>query len=199
MRNGNYVVILIAFFLISGSFSLLTYYSPPHLVSLGMARKWIGPVQCIGVLLEIIVFPFLPRLLGRFGYRVCLSAGALCLVARHLIFVFSSSLWLLALSYLLAGMMVVLFYIGASIMVNHLASRSVRASAQTILVLIGSGLGPLVTNASVSLWLSSHPGDLRPVFLFAGVLAAFAVVVIEWRGRQFRVGPEEAAVHAVMR
>ncbi len=197
MRNGNYVVILISFFLISGSFSLLTYYSPPHLVSLGMARKWIGPVQCIGVVLEIIAFPFLPRLLGRFGYRVCLSAGALCLVARHLIFVFSSSLWLLALSYLLAAMMVVLFYIGASIMVNHLASRSVRASAQTILVLIGSGLGPLVTNGSVSLWLDAYPGDLRPVFLFAGVLAALAVVVIEWRGRRFRVGPEAAVVQEV--
>ncbi len=185
MRNGNYVAILIAFFLISGSFSLLTYYSPPYMASLGLAREWIGPIQCIGVILEIIVFPFLRVLLVRWGYRRCLVFGSLCLVVRHLLFAHSSSLWVLSLSYVFAGLLVVFFHIGASIMVNELASNRVRASAQTLLVLAGSGLGPLVTNAAVGLLIGDNDAALHRVFWFAAILAMLAAIVIFVRGERF--------------
>ncbi len=182
IRNGDYVAILVAFFLLSGSFSLLTYYSPPYLVSLGVTRPWVGPIQCIGVVIEIAVFPFLRFWLARGGFRTCLALGAFCLVVRHLLYVVSTSVFWLCLSYVLAGLMVVLFHIGASILVNQLASASVRASAQTLLVLLGSGLGPLVTNAAVAGLLHYSEGDLRWVFLLAAVLAALATGVIWSRG-----------------
>ena len=185
LRSGNYVVILVSFFLISGSFSLLTYYSPPYLASLGLARHWLGPIQCIGVVVEIAVFPFLRVLLARWGYRRCLVLGCACLFLRHLLFVYSTTVWLLCLSYVLAGLLIVFYHIGASIFVNELASKSVRASAQTLLVLLGSGLGPLVTNA-VAGWLMA-PGEqaLVPVFGFGAVLAGLAAAAILFRGQQF--------------
>lgn len=191
MSNGNYVAILISFFLISGSFSLLTYYSPPHMASLGMARSWIGPIQCIGVLLEIALFPFLRILLVRWGYRRCLVLGAACLVVRHLIFAFSGSLLVLSLSYVFSGMLIVLYHIAASIMVNYLATNAVRASAQTLLVLAGSGLGPLVTNLVVGLLVGEGEGGLKGVFVFAAVLAFLAGVVIFMRGEKFEIADRE--------
>lgn len=185
MRNGNYVAILIAFFLISGSFSLLTYYSPPYMASLGMPRQWIGPIQCIGVVMEIMVFPFLRILLVRWGYRRCLVFGALCLVIRHLLFAHSSTLWLLSMSYVFAGLLIVFFHIGSSIMVNELATHRVRASAQTLLVLAGSGLGPLVTNGVVGLLVGDDDAALYRVFWFAAILALLAAMVIFSRGDRF--------------
>ena len=192
MRNGNYVSILISFFLISGSFSLLTYYSPPYLASLGMSRQWIGPIQCIGVVIEILIFPFLRLLLVRWGYRRCLVFGALCLVVRHLLFAYSDSLWLLSTSYVFAGLLIVFFHIGASILVNELATNAVRASAQTLLVLLGSGMGPLFTNWGVGFLLGDDGSDLSPVFLFAAGLALLAAAVIFSRGAAFECRPGEA-------
>ena len=184
MSNGNYVAILISFFLISGSFSLMTYYSPPYLVSLGMAREWIGPVQCIGVVLEIALFPFLRVLLARWGYRVCILLGILSLVIRHLLYASSNWLLLLALSYLFSGLFIVFYHISVSILVNEMASRRVRASAQTLLVLLGSGLGPLVTNWVAGRFVVGTGEDLTALFLFAAGLAGMASVVIGLRGRK---------------
>lgn len=185
IHNRNYVVILISFFLISGSFSLLIYYSPPYLASLGMHIKWIGPVQCIGVILEVLAFPYLRILLERWGYRYCLILGALCLMIRHLLYVISESLWLLSISYMLAGMLIVFFYIGASIMVNHMAGKSIRASAQMLLVLIGSGLGPLFTNIVVAFLMQETDANLTRVFLFAALLAFISIAIIWERGNAF--------------
>ena len=187
MLDRNYVAILVSFFLISGSFSLLTYYSPPHMASLGMARSWIGPIQCIGVILEILLFPFLRVLLVRWGYRRCLVLGAACLVVRHLLFAFSDSLWVLSFSYVFAGLLIVFYHIGASIMVNYIATSAVRASAQTLLVLVGSGLGPLATNLVVGLLVGDGEGGLKGVFLFAAALAFLAGCVIFCRGAKFEI------------
>lgn len=190
LKSGNYVVILISFFLISGSFSLLTYYSPPYLASLGLERHWLGPIQCIGVVVEIAIFPFLRVLLARWGYRRCLVFGCACLVLRHLLFVYTTSVWILCLSYVLAGLLIVFYHIGASIFVNELASNSVRASAQTLLVLLGSGLGPLVTNAAAGWLMGTGEHALLPVFGLGALLAGLAGALILVRGQRFEAPSE---------
>ncbi|MDA7523061.1 hypothetical protein N8535_01355, partial [bacterium] len=73
-----------------------------------------------------------------------------------------------------------------SILVNMIAGKSVRATAQTLLVVFGSGLGPMLSNF-VAGRLSENAGNsLRPIFGFGMLLALAALALIVWRAPQLR-------------
>lgn len=184
LGNGAYVTVLVVYFLVASSFSIQAIYSPLMLEDLGLARAWIGPAQCLGVVLEVFLFRWQRRFVHRFSHAGTILVGAVCLLARHLIFSFSDHLPLLILSHVLTGMVIVFHHIGASLLVNALAPRAVRSTAQTLLVLFGSGLGPMFANCSVG-WLTRATGqDLRVVFLFALALAAAGCVILLLAGRR---------------
>lgn len=184
LRDPNYLVILASMFLIAGSYSLLTYYSPPFLERMGVSRVWIGPVQAIGVISEILFFQCQPVLLRRWNYTAIILIGCLALFTRHLIFSVTGSIWILCLSYVIAGMIVVFYHMGASMLANTLAEPEVRSTAQTLLIFSGSGLGPMAANALAGALTTRFPNSLQPVFLFAAGLAGLATVLILLRSRQ---------------
>jgi predicted MFS family arabinose efflux permease len=178
LANPNYLVVLLSMFLLSGSFSLVTFYSPPFLEELGMARPWIGPAQAIGVVFEVWLFQHQPELIRRLNLVRTVVLGCLALVVRNLMFSVLSDLWLLAFSYLLAGAFVVLYHIGASMLVNRLATDAVRASAQTMMGICSMGLGPMFANWMAGRLAAMSGNNLRPVFLFATFLAMLATLLI---------------------
>jgi MFS family permease len=184
LGNLDYLAILVSFFLVAASFSIYAYYSSPHLEDLGLHRAWIGPVQSAGVILEIVLFRWRTRLIGRAGYATPILVGCVALGARHLLFAWCGSLAVLAASYLLVGVVVVFYHIGVSILVDRIALPEVRSTAQTLLVLCGSGLGPMFANWSTGRITTALGPGLQPVFLFAGLLAFLAALVIWLRRRQ---------------
>jgi MFS family permease len=192
--DTNYLVLLFSMFLMAGSFSLLTYYSPPLLQDIGVPRPWIGPIQAIAVVCEIVLFQWQPLLLRRWSYAAVILIGCVALATRHLLFGFVENAWVLSGSYLLAGMVIVFYNQGVSILVNAMAEIEVRATAQTLLLLFGQGLGPLFANALTGRLAGAAGTDLRPVFFFAAALAGVAALVLAWRGRRLnhagRVGLE---------
>jgi PPP family 3-phenylpropionic acid transporter len=183
LREPDYLVLLGAFFLVSASFSFVVYYGPPYLKANGVKTAWIGPIQCIGVLLEIVLFPFLKTYIRRWGFALTLMIGCVCLLLRHLVYYFSTDPLMLSLSYLLAGMVIVFFHIVASILVNTMAAREIRATAQTMLVVFGSGLGPMLSNYLASLLTQQTGNSLRPVFGLGMVLAGCACLLLVTRYR----------------
>jgi hypothetical protein len=96
LTDPNYVVLLVSMFLMAGSFSLLTYYSPPRLQEAGVSRPWIGPVHAIGVIFEIVLFQWQPGLLRRWNYTGVILAGCVTLTLRQLLFAFSDNAWVLS-------------------------------------------------------------------------------------------------------
>jgi hypothetical protein len=177
-KNPTYLVILISYFLISASFTVQAFYSPPRLADLGLSRAWIGPVQSIGVVMEIIMFRYRSVVIAHLSYSGSILFGCLVLTVRQLLFAYVSDLTVLSLSYLLVGVTVVFYHIGVSILVDAIATTEVKATAQTLLVLCGSGLGPIFANAAVGI-LTRHTGpDLKAVFLFGTVLAGLASALI---------------------
>ena len=187
VRDTNYVMILGSFFLIAASFSILVYYSTPYMEECGIDRAWVGPIQCIGVLLEIAIFPYLRRFIREWGFAATMTVGALALFVRQLCYAFSTNPWILSLSYLLAGMLIVFYHIVASILINQLAAREVRATAQGLFVLCGSGLGPMFANWVTGLFMRDGATDLQPVFLFAAGLALLATLLIASRWKHLRL------------
>ena len=182
-RQTDYLVLLAAFFLVSASFSFVVYYGPPYLRTSGVDQAWIGPIQCIGVILEIMLFPFLRNYLRRWGFATTLLIGCVCLFARHLVYYVSNNPWMLSLSYLLAGMVIVFFHIVASILVNMMAGKEIRATAQTLLVVFGSGVGPMLSNYLAGVLTQQSGNSLRPVFGLGMLLAFVACLLIVSRYR----------------
>ena len=183
-RNPSYLVVLGSYLLIAASFAIQAYYSPPRLLDLGLARAWIGPIQSVGVIWEILLFRWRSIIVNRLGYSGSVLIGCLALVVRQLLFAYTDNLWLLAASYLLVGTTVVLYHIGVSLLVEAIAGREVKSTAQTLLVLCSSGLGPMLANGAVA-WLA--PGvrpDLSGVLLFGAGLAGGATLLILARGRK---------------
>ena len=183
IHNPGYLAVLASYFLISASFCIQAFYSPPRLSDLGLGRAWIGPVQCIGVVVEIICFYYRKPFLKWTGYAGSVLAGSLVLVARQVLFATSDNLALLCASYVLVGMTVVFYHIGVSIVVDALADEEVKATAQSLLLLCSSGLGPLFANWAVTGIIRWSGPDLKVVFWFSTVLAAAAAVTL-WLGRR---------------
>jgi len=176
--NPAYLILLAVYFLVASSFAIQAIYSPALLEEQGLARKWIGPAQCIGVVLEVFLFQWQKKFFGRLSHAHAILIGAVCMLLRHLVFSFSDSLALLILSHLFTGMVIVFHHIGASILVNAIAPREVRSTAQTLLVLFGSGLGPMFANFCVGLIARETGQNLRMIFLFAAALSALGCAIL---------------------
>jgi MFS family permease len=192
LTDSNYVTLLAAFFLIAASYSLYFYYSPPFLEDLGMPRAWIGPIQSIGVLVEIAFFWWQPPFIRKWSYRTPILVGCLALMGRHLTCALAGSIWVICLSYLLAGVVIVFFHTRVSVLVNTIARREVRSTAQTLLVFFGSGMGPMFSNWVAGRLATNPTQSLRPVFLFAAVLAGLASLLIFVRGSKLEKISAEA-------
>ncbi len=192
LLDRNYMVLLLSMFLMAGSFSLLTYYSPPLLQDIGVPRPWIGPVQAIGVVFEIVLFQWQPALIRRWNFAGVILAGCLALSSRHLLFALVPNAWVLSASYLLAGMVIVFYNQGVSILVNAMAAVEIRATAQTLLLLAGQGLGPLFANGVTGQLAIRTGSSLTAIFLFASALALIAgVLVLTGAGRLNQAGRED--------
>jgi MFS family permease len=178
LHNPNYLVVLVSMFLISGSFALVTFYSPPFLEGLGMKRQWIGPAQAIGAAFEIVLFQLQPVLIRRWNIVRTIVLGCLALVVRNLMFGMCSNIWALAFSYLLSGTLVVFYHIGISVLVNAVAGGAVRATAQTLMAISSQGLGPMFAYWMAGRLAGVFGDNLRPVFLFATGLAMLATLLI---------------------
>jgi MFS family permease len=189
LTDANYLVVLAAMFLVSGSFALTMYYTPPFLEALGVARPWIGPVQAIGVGAEILLFQWQPALLRRWHYAGTIALGCVALLLRHLLFNCVDLAWVLCASYVLAGAVVVFFHMGVSVLVNALAPVEVRATAQTLLGFCSLGLGPMFANWAAGSLSARAGDDLHPVFLLGAGMAALATVLIVVRARRLNAAP----------
>ena len=183
LRDSNYVVLFVSMLLIAGSYALMLFYSPPFLVKLGLPRPWVGPVQAIGVIFEIVLLQWQPAFLRRFDFTTVILTGCAALIVRHLMFALLDSVWVLSLSYLLGGMLIVFFHMVVSVLVNSMAALEVRATAQTLLALAGQGLGPMFANFIAGRIALASGGNLRPVFLFAAGMAGLATLLIALRRR----------------
>ena len=102
--------------------------------------------------------------------------GLLCLFARHVTSYFFESGILFSWLYVLVGLMVIYYYTVASMALDRLAHSVVRSSAQTFMVMLGSGLGPMCANLAAGIIVdNSETNSLRPIFGFGSVFFVFVV------------------------
>jgi len=191
LRNRAFLALLAVGFVSFPSFTIWFYYSPSYLEQLGFARRWLGPVQCVGVFAEIPLLLLLGPAIRRLGFRGTLLLGASALLARQLLYATCADPWVLVASYLLAATGVVFSTLALSLALDALTHRTIRASAQTLATFVGPGLGQILGHLVVG-WLNRGPTeDLRRGFWFASLCSALAVVIllVFLRERDFVPGP----------
>jgi len=184
LKDPNYLAVLGSFFLMAGSYSILMFYSPPYLEDLGVPRVWLGPIQAIGVVCEIVVFQWQAALLRRWNFASTILAGCLALVLRHALFGWVDNRWLLSASYILSGIVIVFYHMGVSVLVNAMARPEVRSTAQTLVLFFGQGAGPLFANWAAGKLAARSPAPFRAVFIFGAILAILAALLLAIRGKQ---------------
>lgn len=178
LRNRAFLALLTVGFVSFPSFTIWFYYSPSYLEQLGFARRWIGPVQCVGVFAEIPLLLLLGPAIRRLGFRGTLLLGASALLARQLIYATCADPWVLVASYLLAATGIVFSTLALSLALDALTHRTVRATAQTLATFVGPGLGQILGHLVVG-WLNRGPTeDLRRGFWFASLCSGLAVVIL---------------------
>lgn len=188
LGSRDFVLLLLACFLVMSAFSVMFYYSNLRLREAGIPSRHIGLVLAAGVIPEIPLFLTLGRVIARFGFAGTLAIGAAASVVRQLTFGLSMSAWWIAAASLLLAPCVVYFLIASSLAANAFAPREVRATAQSLVTLTGSGLGMMAGLAATYLLTRWSGGDMATPFLFAAATSLSGLLVLGFLRKGRRAG-----------
>lgn len=116
----------------------------PFFESVGVAKKYLGPVMGIGQASEIFFLLILGFFLKRLGYKWVLILGCAAYVARFGIFALGAPSGLMIAAQVLHGLCYGCFFAGSFLLVEKLAGDDYRHSAQTVFGIIILGAGPVL-------------------------------------------------------
>jgi PPP family 3-phenylpropionic acid transporter len=161
--------------------ALYAFYSI-YLEAEGYSKTAIGVLWTLGVLAEIALFLWLPRLLRRFSLRTVLAASFACAVLRFLVIGWGvHSVALLALAQLLHAATFGAYHAASVAMVHRLFTGALQARGQTLHSSVSYGLGG-VAGTLLAGWSWGALGPELSFTLSAAAALAGAALVI-WRVR----------------
>lgn len=111
--------------------------------SVGLALKWVGPVQTLGQAGEIVCLLLLGMLLRRLGYRWVLALGGFAYVAQAVVFAFGRPVAGIVAAQTLSGVTFACFLMSAYMYVDRVAPEDVRHSAQMVFGYVVLAVAPV--------------------------------------------------------
>jgi PPP family 3-phenylpropionic acid transporter len=189
LRSGlmrpTVIALMAACFFMSAAHGPLYVFFSIHLVDHGYGKTLVGALWSLGVIAEILVFAFLPRLMGRFSVRAILLASFALAVVRFLLIGWEAdSLILLLVAQLMHGATFGAYHAAAVMAFKRWFPPQQQARVQALYGSISFGAGGMLGNfVSGVTW-----GPLGAGWTYT-LGAAFALVgwVLIWRG--VRTGP----------
>jgi MFS family permease len=151
--------------------------------SVGLALKWVGPVQTLGQAGEIVCLLVLGTLLRRLGYRWVLVLGGSAYVVQSVVFAFGHPVALIVAAQALSGVTFACFLVGAYMYVDRVAPEDVRHSAQMVFGYVVLALGPVCAGFYNEYFdrfqsLQVVGGVVRPMQQYQQLWASQAVVAL---------------------
>ena len=150
MKSPAFGIFAAASFLIC--IPLAVYYSKANeYISAMNIQEMLGlgseTVMTFGQMSEIGFMLLMPLFLARYGVKTMLLGGMLAWVARYVLFAFGAeSAWMLLAAVLLHGICYDFFFVTGQLYTDHVAPKSLRASAQGLIALLTYGAGMYVGN-----------------------------------------------------
>jgi len=146
LRHPGFLIVTLAALPISMIHQVFFIRTGPFLQDIGFKPANIGPVMSIGQFSEIFFLAILGFVLKLLGYRWILTIGCLAFALRFSIFALGTeeTRTMVAISMVLHGLCYGCFFASAFLMVERLAPKDVRHSAQTVFGIIILGIGPIL-------------------------------------------------------
>ncbi len=178
---------------------LAFYYSfTGQFLELREGIQKVATVMSIGQGAELILLPFLPFFLARWGMKWVLAVGMLAWGVRYAIFALGTPLWLVIASLALHGVCFDFFFAAGFIHVDNEAPPTIRASAQALYTFLTYGVG-MWLGGELCGWVAQLYTD--PVTKqtdwtkfwtvpSVGVLIALVIFVVFFRTRKKETAPE---------
>ncbi len=121
---------------------LAFYYSfTGQFLEEGMKVKDVASTMTIGQWMEMLILPFLPFFLRRFGMKSVLALGMFCWGLRYALFAVGSPWALVLIGVALHGFCFDFFFAAGFIHVDNTAPRDIRASGQALFSFLTYGVG----------------------------------------------------------
>ncbi len=184
LRSGlglsQMVTLLAACFLMSAAHGPLYVFYSIHLVEHGYGKAAVGAFWAVGVVAEIAVFAFMPRMMRAWSLRTILAASfALAVVRFLLIGWFADHALLLLLAQLMHGATFGAYHAAAVAAINRWYSARHQARAQAVYGSVSFGAGGMVGGL-----VSGQAWDtLGPAWTYSlGAAFAVAGLLLVWRG-----------------
>jgi nucleoside transporter len=156
LRNTNFAIFMAISFVVVTELQFYYVLTAPFLEYIGISSKRLPAVMTVAQLAEIIAMAgLLPIFLPRLGVRKCLAIGVIAWPLRYLVFAIGKPVWLVVASLALHGLGYTFFFVVGQVYVNEVASRDIRASAQSLLTLITLGFGNFL-GAYFAGWVQDH-------------------------------------------
>ena len=194
MRQARVRALFCACFAMSAAHGALYIFYSIFLSDHVYSKSLVGGLWSLGVVAEIAVFFFMPRVMRRFSLRAILLASFAAAVLRFLMIGWGVEfLVVLVLAQLLHGLTFGSFHVAAITAVNRWFPGSMRSRAQALYASLTFGAGGLV-GGLISGWTWDHLGGELTFVLSSAYALIGLVFVIGWV-RENDVG--EAAVSRV--
>ncbi|MDZ4099909.1 MAG: MFS transporter [Methylophilaceae bacterium] len=145
----------------------------------GYSKTLIAILWSVGVVCEIVMFAFMPKLIGRFTLKQILLASLLLAVLRFaMIGVGTSSLWILLLAQTLHAATFGSFHVASVAIVHQYFRGKHQAKGQAIYSSVGYGLGGTIGGISGGYALQYLGGENTFILTAIYPLIGFLVVAI---------------------
>lgn len=177
VRRPAVIALMAGFFLMQVAHGPYNAFYSIHLFEAGYSKKVIGWLWALGVVAEILLFMWLPRLMRRFSLNQILLASFGCAFVRFLLIAWGVHSLVLMLAAQLMHALTFGAYHAASVALMHqLFHGRNQARGQAIYTSLGYGLGgTLGTLMAGYVW---EHGGAEVTFTIAAVAALAALLVV---------------------
>ncbi len=171
---------------------LAFYYSfTGKFLETGAGVKDVASTMSIGQFAEMLLLPFLPWFLKRFGMKSVLALGMLCWGVRYAMFAVGSPFALVIIGVALHGICFDFFFAAGFIHVDNTAPKEIRASGQALFSFltygVGMYLGSVLSGYVAEAYTNPETGvtDWRGFWIVpaAGVIASLLIFLAAFRMR----------------
>jgi PPP family 3-phenylpropionic acid transporter len=180
LRRGEVVALLAACFFMSAAHGPLYVFFSIHLVDHGYGKTVVGALWSLGVIAEIGVFIWMPRLMRRYSLRAILLASFVLAVLRFLLIGWQvESVALLLAAQIMHGATFGAYHAAAVAALNHWFPSQQQGRVQALYGSISFGAGGMLGN----LLAGEAWGALGAGWTYT-LGSAFAVIggLLIWRG-----------------
>jgi len=180
VRRPAVLALLAGFFLMQVAHGPYNAFYSIHLVEAGYSKKAVGWLWALGVVSEIVLFIWLPRLMRAFSLNQILMASFGCAFVRFLLIAWGvQSLAVMLLAQLMHAVTFGAYHSAGVALMHQIFRGRNQARGQAIYTSLGYGLGgTLGALMAGCVWGS---GGAEVTFTIAAIAALLALVVVAWK------------------